>query len=74
MSARRPVALLLGLLAMRAQAADASASWDRLKALMKKDRVRHDVSFPRQPLLDATEGDPPAEVVNTLRDLLQPYL
>ena len=34
MSTRRPVALLLGLLAMRAQAADASASWDRLRALV----------------------------------------
>jgi sporulation-control protein len=47
---------------------------DRLKALMKKDRVRHDVSFSRQFLLESAEGDPPVEAVNTLRDLIQPYL
>lgn len=47
---------------------------DRLKALMKKDRVRHDVSLDRQALLDAPEGQPPAEVVEQLRALLQPYL
>jgi hypothetical protein len=34
MCVRRPVAILLGLLAMPARASDASASWDRLKALV----------------------------------------
>jgi sporulation-control protein spo0M len=47
---------------------------DRLKALMKKDRVRHDVRFDRQALLEAPEGQPPADVIERLRALLQPYL
>ncbi|MBW3624228.1 MAG: sporulation protein [Armatimonadetes bacterium] len=47
---------------------------DRLKALMKKDRVKHDVSFDRNALLEAPEGEPPVEVVEKMRELLQPYL
>ena len=47
---------------------------DRLKALARKDRVRHPISFPAAGLETALNGPAPDEVVTRLRGLIGPYL
>nr|CAA9238174.1 Sporulation protein SpoOM [uncultured Armatimonadetes bacterium] len=47
---------------------------DHLKALFRKDRVRHPFAFPRDTLFHSLDGPPPPEVVAKLRELLQPYV
>jgi hypothetical protein len=49
---------------------------DRLKALAKQDRVRHQITFPAEPLQAASSGagEIPQDVVEQLRALIQPYL
>ena len=47
---------------------------DRLKALAKKDRVRHPITFPKAELEAAMQGSTPESIVARLRELIEPYL
>jgi sporulation-control protein spo0M len=49
---------------------------DRLKALTKQDRVKHQIAFSAGPLQAATTGagEIPRDVIEQLRALIQPYL
>ena len=47
---------------------------DRLKALVKKDRVRHDLSFPIETVAGDLNGPAPSEIVARFREWLQPYM
>ena len=47
---------------------------DRFRALLKKDRVRHPITFPKAALAQGAAGPAPDEIVTRLRELLTPYL
>ncbi len=47
---------------------------DRLKALARADRVKHELTFAAEPLRAAENGPAPGDVVEQLRQLLAPYL
>lgn len=47
---------------------------DRFKAALKKDRIKHPIRFPAEPLAAAPDGPASSEVVARLRELIAPHV